>query len=151
MQTYLDRGTLAAYSGRYNEAGRAYPDVSAHGVDYLYNLRGSFVYAYGTSTSTPTFASLVALLNDRLLSTGKAPLGFLNPLLYSSGVSALNDITQGSNPGCGTNGFSTSKGWDPVSSCFLARDVNVAHVGAQVTGLGTPDFAKLLDVVKKLG
>ena len=115
MQTYLDRGTLAAYSGRYNEAGRAYPDVSAHGVDYLYNLRGSFVFAYGTSTSTPTFASLVALLNDRLLSTGKAPLGFLNPLLYSTDLaSVFNDITTGSNPGCGTNGFPALQGWDPV-------------------------------------
>lgn len=118
MQTYLDRGTLAAYSGRYNEAGRAYPDVSAHGVDYLYNLRGSFVYAYGTSTSTPTFASLVALLNDRLLSAGKAPLGFLNPLLYSRGAEAFADVTAGSNPGCGTDGFPADVGWDPVSQIF---------------------------------
>ena len=31
----------------------------------------------------------------------------------------------GSNPGCGTNGFPAAEGWDPV------------------TGMGTPDFAKL--------
>ncbi|RPD75551.1 subtilisin-like protein [Lentinus tigrinus ALCF2SS1-7] len=129
VQTYLDRGTLAAYSGRYNAAGRAYPDVSAHGVDYLYNLGGDFAYAYGTSTSTPAFASLVALLNDRLLNVGKAPLGFLNPLLYSRGAGAFTDVTSGSNPGCGTDGFPADVGWDPVS------------------GLGTPDFDKLLDVV----
>jgi tripeptidyl-peptidase I len=41
-------------------------------------------------------------------------------------------ITTGSNPGCGTNGFAAVKGWDPV------------------TGLGTPDFTKLLDVFMAL-
>ena len=35
----------------------------------------------------------------------------------------------GSNPGCDTNGFNATKGWDPV------------------TGLGTPNFAKLLTAV----
>jgi tripeptidyl-peptidase-1 len=35
-------------------------------------------------------------------------------------------ITSGSNPGCGTNGFSAVAGWDPV------------------TGLGTPIYSKLL-------
>jgi tripeptidyl-peptidase-1 len=39
----------------------------------------------------------------------------LNPFLYSSGISGLNDITSGSNPGCSTNGFTARAGWDPVS------------------------------------
>ncbi|KAI0690236.1 peptidase S8/S53 domain-containing protein [Cerioporus squamosus] len=132
VQTYLARSALGdsgTYSGRYNASGRAYPDVSAHGVDYLYNLDGEFASAYGTSTSTPTFASIVALLNDRLLGAGKPPLGFLNPLLYARGAGAFSDVTSGSNPGCGTDGFPADVGWDPVS------------------GLGTPDFDKLLDVV----
>jgi tripeptidyl-peptidase-1 len=38
---------------------------------------------------------------------------------------AFNDITSGNNPGCNTNGFSASKGWDPV------------------TGMGSPNFAAL--------
>ncbi|RDX44428.1 subtilisin-like protein [Lentinus brumalis] len=130
VQTYLNRSALGdGHSGRYNATGRAYPDVSVHGVDYLYNLGGKFSSAYGTSTSTPAFASIIALLNDRLLSAGKPPLGFLNPLLYSRGVAAFTDVTAGSNPGCGTEGFPADVGWDPV------------------TGLGTPDFEKLLDVV----
>lgn len=41
-------------------------------------------------------------------------------------ASVWNDITDGSNPGCGTNGFPTAPGWDPV------------------TGLGTPKFPRLL-------
>ena len=83
----------------------------------------------GTSCSSPTFASVIALLNDRLIAAGKPPLGFLNPFLYSTGASAFNDVTSGSNPGCGTDGFPAVAGWDPV------------------TGLGTPDFAKLLAAV----
>ncbi|KAI0738977.1 hypothetical protein C8Q80DRAFT_221384 [Daedaleopsis nitida] len=85
-----------------------------HGVNYEYNLGGKFRTAWGTSTSAPAFASIIALLNDRLLSVGKSPLGFLNPLLYSLGSDAFNDITTGSNPGCGTDGFQADVGWDPV-------------------------------------
>jgi len=79
----------------------------------------------GTSASSPTFAGVIALLNDFRLSQNKSSLGFLNPLIYSTGTAGFNDITSGSNPGCGTNGFSAGTGWDPV------------------TGLGTPDFGKL--------
>ncbi|KAJ7787274.1 family S53 protease-like protein [Mycena olivaceomarginata] len=68
----------------------------------------------GTSCSTPTFASIVALLNDGLVAAGKAPLGFLNPFLYSAaGRATLNDIRTGNNPGCNTNGFPATTGWDP--------------------------------------
>lgn len=72
------------------------------------------------SASAPIFASTIALLNSQRL----VPLGFLNPWLYLES-SVLNDITTGSNPGCNTNGFPAAAGWDPV------------------TGLGTPDFARM--------
>ena len=62
---------------------------------------------------------MISLLNDVRLVSGKTPLGFLNPLLYSVGSSSLNDITIGSNPGCGTSGFKALKGWDPVCFDFL--------------------------------
>ncbi|KAI0683196.1 hypothetical protein BC835DRAFT_1296691, partial [Cytidiella melzeri] len=62
--------------------------------------------------------------NDGLISAGRSPLGFLNPFLYAN-PSAFHDITTGSNPGCGTDGFAAATGWDPV------------------TGLGTPNFAAL--------
>ncbi|KAI0760227.1 peptidase S8/S53 domain-containing protein [Fomes fomentarius] len=117
------------YNGRYNASGRAYPDVSVHGVNYMYNLAGDFSSAYGTSTSAPVFASIIALLNDRLLSAGKRPMGFLNPFLYSTGAAAFDDVTSGSNPGCWTDGFQAANGWDPV------------------TGLGTPDFDRLVDAL----
>ncbi|KAI0642668.1 subtilisin-like protein [Trametes meyenii] len=115
--------------GLFNTTGRAYPDVSTQGVQFVIEVNGQLQGVDGTSASSPTFASVVALLNDNLLNAGQKPLGFLNPLLYSKGVAALNDITSGSNPGCGTQGFPAVEGWDAV------------------TGLGTPDFTKLLSVV----
>ncbi|KAI0356085.1 subtilisin-like protein [Trametes cingulata] len=116
-------------AGLFNTTGRAYPDVSTQGVQFVIEVDGELQGVDGTSASSPTFASIVALLNDQLLNAGQSPLGFLNPFLYSKGVSALNDITSGSNPGCGTDGFPAVTGWDAV------------------TGLGTPDFQKLLAVV----
>ena len=54
-----------------------------------------------------------------------ARLGFLNPWLYSDevlnlpGGPGLNDIVDGSNPGCGTQGFPAKPGWDPVRLAAL--------------------------------
>ncbi|KAH9913289.1 peptidase S8/S53 domain-containing protein [Fomitopsis serialis] len=116
-----------ANDGLYNASGRAYPDVSAYGSSFEVIVQGEVIGVSGTSCSTPTFASVVALLNDQLLAAGKPALGWLNPFLYSTGASAMNDVTEGNNYACSnfTTGFNATTGWDPV------------------TGLGTPDFAKL--------
>ena len=82
--------------------------------NYQVAINGEFFNVDGTSASSPTFAAIVSLLNDARLNKGQASLGFLNPLLYSKGAAALNDITKGSNPGCGTQGFPAVTGWDPV-------------------------------------
>ncbi|EIW59803.1 subtilisin-like protein, partial [Trametes versicolor FP-101664 SS1] len=112
-------------AGQFNTTGRAYPDVAAQGQGFQVVIGGRVGSVGGTSASSPTFAGVIALLNDFRLSQGKSSLGFLNPIIYSTGVPGFNDITSGSNPGCGTNGFTAGAGWDPV------------------TGLGTPDFGKL--------
>lgn len=117
-------------SGKFNTTGRGFPDVSAQGENVEIVSGGQTGTVAGTSCSSPIFASVIALLNDRLVAAGKSPLGFLNPFLYSAaGKAALNDITTGNNPGCNTNGFPAKTGWDPV------------------TGLGTPNFSKLLTAV----
>ncbi|KAF8958727.1 family S53 protease-like protein [Flammula alnicola] len=117
-------------SGKFNKTGRGFPDVSAQGENVEIVVDGTAGTVAGTSCSSPIFASVISLLNDRLIAAGKSPLGFLNPFLYSAaGAAALNDITTGDNPGCNTNGFPAKAGWDPV------------------TGLGTPNFAKLLTAV----
>ena len=61
------------------------------------------------------------MLNDYLLSIGQAPLGFLNYWLYGTGKRGLVDVKSGSNPGCDTDGFSATDGWDPVRSTKLVN------------------------------
>ncbi|KAF9448952.1 subtilisin-like protein [Macrolepiota fuliginosa MF-IS2] len=117
------------FNGLYNKTGRAYPDVSAQGNGFQVVIGGTTSSVGGTSASSPTVAGVFALLNDFRLSQGKSTLGFVNPLLYSTASTGFNDITAGANAGCGTSGFSARAGWDPV------------------TGLGTPDFLKLQQLV----
>jgi hypothetical protein len=71
------------------------------------------------TANVQTVAGIISLLNDYLLSKGSAPLGFLNPWLYGEGLPGIDDITSGSNPGCGTDGFSAIPGWDPVRPARL--------------------------------
>ncbi|KAI0284762.1 subtilisin-like protein [Russula brevipes] len=128
VSEYLRRiGTK--HSGLYNRIGRAFPDISAQALNFQVVINGTVENLAGTSCSAPTAAGVVSLLNDWLISEGRPPLGFLNPLIYSSALNAFNDITSGSNPGCGTDGFSATAGWDPV------------------TGVGTPDFSKLRGIL----
>jgi tripeptidyl-peptidase-1 len=103
----------------------------------------------GTSAAAPTFAGIVGLLNDARLRAGKSTLGFLNPFLYSKGYKALNDITSGSSYGCG--------GIDPqseeeVSGALIIPGAfwNATEGWDPVTGLGTPDFQKLKELVLSL-
>lgn len=110
---------------------RGYPDVAANGANHVVAVDGTLSLVYGTSASTPTFASIITLINEQRANAGKGPVGFINPTLYAQS-SIMNDITRGANQGCGTAGFSAVPGWDPV------------------TGLGTPDYQKMLSVFMKL-
>lgn len=58
---------------------------------------------------TPIFASVINRIVEARLQNGKGRLGFLNPALYAN-PDILNDVTNGTNPGCGTDGFSTAHG-----------------------------------------
>ncbi|RDX46442.1 subtilisin-like protein [Lentinus brumalis] len=135
VKGYLSKLALSpaaiSTAGRFNSSGRGFPDVSAKADDFRV-WESSIASIWGTSASAPTFASIVALINDRLAGAGKAPMGFLNPWLYSKGTSGFTDITAGNNSvECNgkSGGFEAVEGWDPV------------------TGLGTPDFNKLFALV----
>lgn len=108
----------------YAKNGRGFPDISAQAIDFMVVAYGVPMPVAGTSAACPTAAGILSLVNDRRLQAKKAPLGFMNPLLYKN-AAALNDIVGGSNPGCSSDGFTAVEGWDPV------------------TGLGTPNFEKL--------
>ncbi|KAK4501576.1 hypothetical protein PRZ48_007385 [Zasmidium cellare] len=111
-------------SGIYNRAGRGFPDVSANGANFNLFVNQTATQQAGTSLAAPIWASIFALINQARKDAGRAPVGFVNPVLYEN-PGVFHDITKGSNPGCNTDGFSAVSGWDPVS------------------GLGTPDFPAL--------
>ena len=139
-------------NGIYNRSGRGYPDVSAVGDNIIIFIMGAPMPIGGTSAAAPTFAALLTRINNERLAAGKSTIGFVNPALVSKILSdiprrifcwfrvfadfpgfpqyqnphVLHDITVGTNPGCNTNGFSASVGWDPL------------------TGLGTPNYPAML-------
>ncbi|KAH9001905.1 subtilisin-like protein [Lactarius hatsudake] len=119
------------YQGLFNPCGRGLPDIAAQAINVVVVLNGEYEVIDGTSGSTP-MPGIISLLNDYRISKGKPPLGFLNPWLYGKALPGLNDITSGRNPGCGTDGLPAIIGWDPV------------------TGLGTPDFTKLEEIIDEM-
>ncbi|KAJ5711583.1 subtilisin-like protein [Penicillium malachiteum] len=117
--------------GLYNRIGRAYPDVSANGANFRAYTDGVDYFYYGSSLASPLFASVLTLINEERLLKGKGTVGFVNPVLYAH-ADVLNDITNGTNAGCGTYGFAAIEGWDPA------------------TGLGTPNFPKMKELFLSL-
>jgi uncharacterized protein (TIGR03437 family) len=132
---------------------RDVPDValsaSADHDGYFVYTGGSLQVFGGTSVPTPTFAGIITLLNQYLVSTGaeSSPgVGNINPKLYSlaqTAPNAFHDITTGNNivtvpcggrfsSGCTSTpvGYSAGKGFD------------------QVTGLGSVDVYRLITAWK---
>ncbi len=106
--------------------GRGLPDVAGDAdpqSGYTVRVDGQSLVIGGTSAVAPLWAGLVALMNQKL---GK-PVGFLNPVLYTSAKAraALRDVTTGNN-----GAYRAKAGWDPC------------------TGLGTPDGVKLVAALK---
>jgi tripeptidyl-peptidase I len=133
QQYYFSHNSPDYTAAQYNnsQAVRGYPDLSANGANYPVVLSGSIYGVYGTSASTPMVGALITLINNERAKKGKKSVGFINPTIYQN-TQAFNDIKKGGNRGCGTSGFRAVTGWDPV------------------TGLGTPNYEKLLKVFMEL-
>lgn len=128
VNTYLTSGVAPA-AKYFNASGRAYPDVAAFATNFEIVMNGMTLAVDGTSCAAPTFAGVVAALNDVRMAAGKSTLGFLNPLLYKLGASnsdAFNDIGEcvGMNMGglCWVGGLRPT---DPVG--FLALIQSLAR------------------------
>ncbi|KAJ7236484.1 subtilisin-like protein [Mycena rebaudengoi] len=122
-------GLPADFKGIFNHTGRGFPDIAFQGLRIATIENGEVVGQSGTSASAPGLASVISLVNNRLLAAGKPVLGFLNPWLYAAGRDGLLDTLEGRNDGqaCFNRvAFDAVKGWDPI------------------TGLGTPIFDKFL-------
>lgn len=144
--TYIS-GKLPSAS-LWNATSRGFPDVAALSQNFI--VVCDFIPlpgVAGTSCASPAIAGIFGLLNDLRLTAGKPSLGFLNPLLYhlavvqpqvccakgswTDGSQVFTDITKGSNPGCGTDGFEATAGWDPSS------------------GLGSVNYGEFAKIVNK--
>jgi tripeptidyl-peptidase-1 len=125
VKSYLHKiGDL--HKGLFNPTGRGYPDLSAQGLYFQFVWNSTNSVISGTSASSPLMASILALVNDALIASGKPTLGFLNPWLYQKGYKGFTDILSGGNGGCNTTGFPVTKDWDAV------------------TGWGTPIFPEIV-------
>ncbi|CAN8102435.1 unnamed protein product [Discula destructiva] len=114
--------------GVYHIGGRGYPDVSAIGDYFIMYTEGGWYSVGGTSLSAPVWGAVLTLVNEHRLALNKTTIGFVHEILYSH-PEVFNDVVKGSNPNCESTGFLAASGWDPVS------------------GLGTPNFPKLLDLL----
>ncbi|HZU68837.1 MAG TPA: S53 family peptidase [Ktedonobacteraceae bacterium] len=115
---------------------RGLPDISSNAdpatpvliyFSFLGPSKAGYYGIGGTSEASPTWAGIIADGNQM---AGR-PLGFINQALYQIGASkqygaSLHDVTKGNNSSHGIQGYNAGPGWDAV------------------TGLGTPDAAKLL-------
>ncbi|KAH9179939.1 hypothetical protein EDB89DRAFT_2062947 [Lactarius sanguifluus] len=124
-----DLFSLCNFHGLCGAAGRGIPDISAQAFKFSVVLKNVESFMGDTSCAAPTVAGIISLLNDFLISNDEEPLGWLNCWLYWLYDDGLYDVTSGSYPGCGTDGFSAIAGWDPVP------------------GLGTPRFPELQKIV----
>ncbi|KAI0174519.1 alkaline serine protease [Pestalotiopsis sp. NC0098] len=130
---YTDPGTNFSDvgDGVYKIGGRGYPDVSAIGDYYVVYTEGQWARVGGTSLSSPVFAAVLTLVNEQRIAANKSTVGFIQPTLYAH-PEIFTDVTEGSNPGCESTGFPAAAGWDPV------------------TGLGTPNYPKLVELFLSL-
>merc|ERR1711871_252711 len=131
---YLSEAKDLPDQKHYNDTGRGFPDIAAQAVDFIIVQFGiPLPGVSGTSCASPTAAGVFGLLNDIRAQQNKSSLGFLNPLIYQN-MGSFHDVTSGSNNGCGfsTPGFPAAPGWDAA------------------TGVGTPDFKKLVKAIEKL-
>ena len=159
-----NRGDLYIRSAAYYTVSNSYAVI----------VNGEPELSGGTSAAAPVFASVIALLNDARFKAGKPALGFLNPwrkhilfnqkqppsynfsfdkppiddtltpcLVYAVGFAGLTDITRGRSVGC--NGINGQTGRPVVGGSIIPfASWNATTGWDPVTGLGVPDFERLL-------
>jgi len=125
--------------------GRGLPDVSANaGGNMFYtvpspNMAGIFD-DFGTSASTPLWASLLSQVNAIFHDQGLPSLGYMNDLLYTAAVIApasFNDVTIGNNTSSYTLGGPIESAGTAITPTGFGYSAGTGY--DLTTGLGTPN------------
>ena len=106
LPSYQNNASVPPSANPKKNVGRGVPDVSGDAdptTGYVTLVDGQSGVIGGTSAVAPLWAGLIALINQ---SIGK-PVGFVNPLLYQSQSSDLNDVSSGNN-----GAYKAKAGWD---------------------------------------
>ena len=132
--TLVSKPAYQSALGVPSDGFRDQPDVSLlaspMSAGYVMVVDGAVSVAGGTSAAAPSWAGIVALLND---ANGRAGSGSMNALLYKlgreqyagSGLAVFHDVTHGNN------------GFDRVAGYVAGTGYDLA------SGLGSPDVAVL--------
>ncbi len=109
------------------------PDVSAN-ANYTYYVCADQTTCSandygGTSFAAPLWAGFLALANEQSVSNTGTTLGFINPTIYSAGLSStydniFHDITSGSNGYVATIGYDLATGWGTPKGEPLINTLN---------------------------
>jgi len=120
---------------------RNFPDVALTADNVLVISDGGVQYpgTGGTSCAAPLWAGFTALVNQQAMNNGHAPVGFINPAIYTIAmgtnyVNCFHDTTTGNDT------------WSGSPTLFYA----VAGYDL-CTGLGTPNGTNLINALTVIG
>ncbi len=142
-QPSYQSGAISSASGG-STTMRNVPDVAMDGdpnTGYAIYSGGRWAVFGGTSCGAPIWSAITALANQGRAAAGHAPLGFMNPTLYSIGLGVrgttdFHDIADGS-----TNlyykavaGYDLATGWGTPNGANLLTDLGSVSAGTGTTG-----------------
>ena len=138
---------------------RNIPDV-AMVADDVYAIADSGLAHYlgGTSVAAPLWAAFTALVNQKAALQGDAPVGFINPAIYTIGEganynTAFYDITAGNNTNSSSpndffavSGYDLCTGWGSPNASLIDEllSVNiVSDIGWRLTSLPSRNWTSV--------
>jgi subtilase family serine protease len=145
MSTLYAKPTWQFGLGVAQDGKRDIPDVAfASGIQdaYKINVDKQVMGGGGTSAATPVFASIMALVLQKV----GQPQGLVNPVLYAlaynqnynGGAAVFHDVTQGNNTVPGVTGYSAGPGFDMATGLGSVDATQLVNHWKEGTAL--PDF-----------
>jgi len=140
--------TTASGCSNCSNAYRNGPDVSANANFTFYVCADQTTCSEneigGTSFAAPMWAGYLALANEQAVTNGQPTFGFINPALYTIGLSSsydtdFHDITSGSNGYPATIGYDLATGWGSPNGSGLINGLlnTIAAPGFGLTASAT--------------